>query len=83
MQSIVAVSQLVGDMSVTTNPKFQESLALVNNLAASDRGNTKSIALPLPNHIEHQFYDVSNRFYKIVYWDHDCFDLNISPTWED
>ncbi|XP_063724459.1 dedicator of cytokinesis protein 11-like isoform X2 [Symsagittifera roscoffensis] len=40
LQSIVAVSQLVGDMSVTTNPKFQESLALVNNLAASDRGMT-------------------------------------------
>ena len=39
LQSIVAVSQLVTDMAITTNPKFQESLALVNNLAASDRGS--------------------------------------------
>ncbi|XP_075242706.1 dedicator of cytokinesis protein 11-like isoform X2 [Convolutriloba macropyga] len=41
LQSIVAVSQLVGDVAAgTTSPRFQDSLALLNNLSASDRGMT-------------------------------------------
>ncbi|XP_046338287.2 dedicator of cytokinesis protein 9-like isoform X11 [Haliotis rufescens] len=49
LQVIISVSQLIGDVMLLSTSRFQESLAIVNNYANTDRGIQKT---PFPGEVK-------------------------------